>query len=521
MIRADLRQGVRSGLVLGVVVVSLLFLGATTTLSTLIGEGLGVSPPAGLVILLLLLTLWIGAQSARGAHHAELPILQAAIRGAVAGLSAGLIIGLTTYVLIAIHDTGADLRTYLFQVSPAALDLWSMERTPVTAALFHLGISTAGCLLGVAVYRLFRAARARWTLTGRLASARASLAQRTGGFKRNQWTNFALYVLVAAILFITPQRLNNYQNFTLGTVGIYVLMGLGLNIVVGLAGLLDLGYVVFFAVGAYTAALLTAPTPHNLMWNFWLVAPIGIILAAVIGVLLGIPVLRLRGDYLAIVTLGFGEIIRVLLKAESLAGFSNGPRGIPSIGQPSVFGQPFNSDRDFLYMIIVGVVIVIFLTFRLQESRVGRAWIAIREDETVARAMGINTLSAKLLAFGVGAAFAGLGGVLYASRSQFVGPDDFVLMVSINVLAVVIVGGMASVPGVIAGAFVLKGLPEILRELEAYRILAFGALLVVMMILRPEGIIPSRRRRLEMHETEASEEPSLAAAPAAEAGGAP
>lgn len=264
-------------------------------------------------------------------------------------------------------------------------------------------------------------------------------------------------------------------------------------------------------------ALLTAPTPHHILWNFWFVLPIAVGLAAIIGVLLGIPVLRLRGDYLAIVTLGFGEIIRVLLKAEALSGFSNGPRGIPKIGQPVLFGIQF-TERTFMYMIILGVILAIFLTIRLQNSKIGRSWIAIREDETVAQAMGINTLKAKLLAFGIGASFAGLGGALFASRSQFTGPDDFTLMISINVLAVVIVGGMGSIPGVIAGAFVLKGLPEILRDLESYRILAFGALLVVMMIYRPQGLIPSTRRRLTMRADKKPEIPEQAPVPPAQGG---
>jgi branched-chain amino acid transport system permease protein len=277
-------------------------------------------------------------------------------------------------------------------------------------------------------------------------------------------------------------------------------MGLGLNIVVGMAGLLDLGYVVFFAVGAYSVALLTAAKPHNLLWDFWWTVPIAVILSALLGVALGVPVLRLRGDYLAIVTLGFGEIIRVLIRSDALTAFTNGPNGVAAIGQPTLFGQDFNESRDFVYIALVGVVLVIFITLRLQDSRVGRAWIAIREDETVARAMGINTLYYKLLAFGIGATFAGLGGVLYASRNQFTGPEDQTLLVSINVLAVVIVGGMGSIPGVIVGAFILKGIPELLRELDSYRIITFAALLVVMMILRPQGVWPSARRRLEVHE---------------------
>ncbi|MCC6905540.1 MAG: ABC transporter ATP-binding protein [Anaerolineae bacterium] len=309
-----------------------------------------------------------------------------------------------------------------------------------------------------------------------------------------------LQAVLVTILLILPLLMNKYWSYTLGTIGIYVLLGLGLNIVVGLAGLLDLGYVAFFAVGAYTVALLTAPTPFGVEWGFWVVLPIALVLAALAGVLLGVPVLRLRGDYLAIVTLGFGEIIRLLVKSDALTNVSGGPMGVPNIALPRLFGQTLN-DQGFLYLIIVAVLLLIFITGRLQNSRVGRAWIAMREDETVSQAMGINTLAYKLLAFGTGAFFAGLGGLLFASRNQFTAPEDHALLVSINVLSVVIVGGMGSIPGVILGAFVLKGLPEILRELDSYRILAFGALLVVMMIARPEGLWPSDRSRLELHHT--------------------
>jgi branched-chain amino acid transport system permease protein len=314
-----------------------------------------------------------------------------------------------------------------------------------------------------------------------------------------------VYGFLVLFVMTLPLRLDRFGLFTFGTVAIYVLLGLGLNIVVGLAGLLDLGYVVFFAIGAYTVGLLTAPEPHHLNWSFWATIPVGILIAALVGVLLGVPVLRLRGDYLAIVTLGFGEIIRVLSKSDVLSSFSRGPKGVPGIALPQIGGEPI-SQLEFVYLILIGVLIVIFITTRLQDSRIGRAWIAMREDETVAQAMGINTLRYKLLAFGIGAALAGIGGLLFASRNQFTGPDDHTLIVSINVLAVVIVGGMGSIPGVILGAFVLKGLPEILRQLEDYRILAFGALLVVMMILRPEGLWPSARRRMEIHEVEPEEE---------------
>jgi len=233
------------------------------------------------------------------------------------------------------------------------------------------------------------------------------------------------------------------------------------------------------------------------MWNFWIVLPIGIGLAALAGILLGVPVLRMRGDYLAIVTLGFGEIIRILSKSDLLTFLTGGPRGVLNVGGPNFLSQFLSSDISYLYIIILAIFLAIFVTLRLQRSRIGRAWEAMREDETVAGAMGINTLQHKLMAFAIGAAFAGLGGVLFASRNQFTGPEDFNLMVSINVLAVVIVGGMGSIPGVIAGAFVLKGIPEILREMENYRVILFGALLVVMMLIRPEGLFPSSRRKLE------------------------
>lgn len=276
-----------------------------------------------------------------------------------------------------------------------------------------------------------------------------------------------------------------------------MLLGLGLNIIVGLSGQLVLGYVAFFAIGAYTVALLNAPFPHNLMWGFWFAVVIGIVLAAISGLLIGLPIMQLRGDYLAIVTLGFGEIIRVLLKSDLLTSFTGGPRGIQDIHGPTLFGISFASDVDFMYLIILAVALALFVAQRLQNSRVGRGWVAIREDETVARASGVNTVRYKLLALALGAAFAGLGGVLFAARNQFTGPEDHVMMVSINVLCLVIVGGMGSIPGVLLGAFALKGLPEILRELANYRLLAFGSLLVIMMIARPQGLWPVSRPKLD------------------------
>ena len=206
----------------------------------------------------------------------------------------------------------------------------------------------------------------------------------------------------------------------------------------------------------------------------------------------------MRGDYLAIVTLGFGEIIRILVQERCADRLYRRARGASALSAvPACLAINLNTEFFFMYLILAGIMLVAFVTRRLQDSRVGRAWMAMREDEDVAEAMGVNTLKYKLMAFAIGAAFAGLGGAIFASRNQFTGPEDFTLMVSINVLCLVIIGGMGSIPGVVVGALVLKGLPEILRELDEYRMLVFGALLVVMMIVRPEGLWPPKRKRME------------------------
>ncbi|HID64992.1 MAG TPA: ATP-binding cassette domain-containing protein [Anaerolineae bacterium] len=300
-------------------------------------------------------------------------------------------------------------------------------------------------------------------------------------------------------MLVVPPFLGTYWNQVLGSVGIYVLMGLGLNVVVGFAGLLDIGYVAFFAIGAYTLGMLNSPH-FDIYMGFWLVVPIAIGVAAFAGILLGIPVLRMRGDYLAIVTLGFGEIIRLL--SLTLVNFTHGPQGVLKIQAPSILGFEFDSPLLFLYLIIIGCFLTTFVTRRLRDSPVGRAWMAIREDEDAARAMGINTTRYKLLAFATGAAFAGLGGAIFASRQTAIFPLDFTLFVSINVLCIIILGGMGSIPGVIVGSLFLMGLPELLRGVQEYRLLAYGALLVIMMIVRPEGLWPAARRRMELHELE-------------------
>jgi branched-chain amino acid transport system permease protein len=433
------------------------------------------------------------------------------IAGLVAGVSHGLILALFTWVTSSLTDSGAELRKWLVQLTPEAIGLLTAGRPPVEAALVMFAALTAAGVAGALLVQA--SARYRWreSLSGRSSTAREKLltVPAVENFRQYKYSRQILYGIGLLALLAAPFVLGRYWNYTLGTVGIYVMLGLGLNIVVGLAGLLDLGYVAFFAIGAYTVAMLTAPTPHGILMDFWLVLPIGILLAAISGVLLGIPVLRMRGDYLAIVTLGFGEIIRILSKSDALTGFTGGPRGIRAVGGPDLFGLDLSSSLHFMYFIVLGIVLVAFITSRLQHSRVGRAWMAMREDEDVAEAMGIYTLKYKLLAFAIGAAFAGLGGVIFASRNKFTGPEDFTLLVSINVLCLVIIGGMGSIPGVVLGALALKGLPEILRQLDDYRMLVFGGLLIIMMIVRPEGLWPSTRRKMELYEhvEQSSEDP--------------
>jgi branched-chain amino acid transport system permease protein len=464
-------------------------------------------PVLGAWLLLLTIALWGGAMAVRRASTGSGPDDEspawrdALVAGLVAGATNGLAVGIFVGVIAALLENGADLRQWLAQLTPEAIGLLTRGRSPLAAAvvlfLAMTGAGLIGALLAQAAARFRLRALLRNLWNGVLKVFTVPPVQNARQYKHTQK---ALYSLGLVALFALPLMLNQRWNYALGTVGIYVILGLGLNIVVGQAGLLDLGYVAFFAIGAYTAALLTAPEPHGLLLNFWGVLFIAMLVSTFAGVLLGIPVLRMRGDYLAIVTLGFGEIIRILSKSDLLLDFTGGPRGVRDVGGPSLLGYDLNSEFHFMYLILLGIVLVAVITYRLQSSRVGRAWAAMRDDEDVAEAMGIYTLKYKLLAFAIGAAFAGFGGAIFASRNQFTGPEDFTLIVSINVLCLVIIGGMGSIPGVVLGALVLKGLPEVLRQLDEYRMLAFGALLVVMMIVRPEGLWPPTRQSMERYE---------------------
>jgi branched-chain amino acid transport system permease protein len=305
---------------------------------------------------------------------------------------------------------------------------------------------------------------------------------------------------------------------------LYVMLALGLNIVVGFAGLLDLGYIAFYAVGAYLYALLASPH-FGLHLPFWITLPLGFLVAALFGVLLGAPTLKLRGDYLAIVTLGFGEIIRIFLNnLNAPVNITNGPQGINLVDPLRMGGLSFNTHERLLgvdvtgpqkyyYALLALTLGIILLNMRLQDSRIGRAWEAIREDETAARAMGIDTRNIKLLAFAMGASFGGLAGGLFASMQGFISPESFSLLESITVLSMVVLGGMGNIAGVILGAVLLTGLPEVIRftvvpaqqavfgkvivDPEAIRMLLFGLALILVMLLRPAGLWPATLRKRE------------------------
>ncbi len=347
-------------------------------------------------------------------------------------------------------------------------------------AALAIALGTGFGLAGAGVARILLGTM-RW---------RSSLL-RIGAVRRFSLPQLAYLGAIAAALVVVPQVAGLYWNQVLGSIGIYLLMGLGLNIVVGYAGLLDLGYVAFFAIGSYTMAILTSPL-HGIGLDFWLAFPIAAAVGALAGALLGIPVLSLRGDYLAIVTLGFGEIIRIF--SQNLTQLTNGPQGVQAVAQPVLAGRTLVDSKDFLYLISVATLVVAISSLQLARSRIGRAWFALREDEDVARSLGIGAVRYKLLAFAVGALFAGIGGAIFAARQSAIFPGDFTLLVSINVLCLVIIGGMGSVPGVIIGSVILVGVPEVLRETSEFRLVTFGALLVVAMILRPQGMLPHRSR---------------------------
>ena len=400
---------------------------------------------------------------------------------------------------------------FLQRVIPIALDQLSLERDwlyhPIYDGLTWVGaVVVAAVSAGVSLLNTRYGRRVRGSFAG--TGGRSGLAMSP--------VRLIASVVALALLIAAPLLLGSVISEVLGTVMVFALLGIGLNIVVGYAGLLDLGYVFFFALGAYSLALLTGATlnaygipPEPAIsgsLNFYVAIPIVMVIAAAAGLLVGAPVLRLRGDYLALVTLGLGEIVTVLLASPWLVPLVGGPSGMRGITDAAIGGFAFRDPQSFYYLALAFVALAAFVSWRLASSRIGRAWTAMREDEQTADAMGISTTRFKLLAFAIGGAIGSLGGALFAVKIGSLTPASFQVIVSIQVLGLVILGGIGSIPGVLVGALVLVGLPGLLREFEEYRFLAYGAAIVAVMILRPEGLVPNVRRSRELKDEESAQD---------------
>jgi branched-chain amino acid transport system permease protein len=520
-------------------------------------------------VMLMLPPLAIGYLAGRRLQNASLAGRMS--MGALAGAVAGAILGLGL-----LFASAVDLRHIFLRITPALLDFVAFDQDHVVGAVLNvafaavLGAAAAGTgslapryrrpivagLLGIVVmsmlepflrprlqeFELSWLARLLYDQHGLTVAssivvfvlvaaatalyrpARAGVQQRLAAADegtRNmvRWLTFLVGI---GLLLSLPQLAGPLLSQVLVLVGLYVLLGLGLNIVVGYAGLLDLGYVAFYAVGAYLTALLTSPhSAFGLALPFIVALPIVVAGSALVGLLIGAPVLRLRGDYLAIVTLGFGEIARILFLSDALEPWLGGSQGIlqvaPIFGVSAIdlpiLGWRLTGPTLTYYPLLFFSIVAAFVAWRLKYSRTGRAWNAMREDEDVAEATGVSIVNYKLMAFAMGASIGCLGGAVFATHLQSVFPGSFVLNVSITVLAIVILGGMGSIPGVVVGALALIGLPELLREFAEFRLLVYGAVLIIMMLLRPEGLIPDYLRRRELHDEE--DEGALAGSEAA------
>jgi len=491
---------------------------------------------------------------------------QRSYKDLIAGCSVGLVSSAGLTILMVLVQN-FDLRDPLVNWSPQLLDLLSFRRTQVTGMICWLALGAALGTLGGAMHMVSRRARLLiFSVSLSVFSVsvlETFLADLLEGFGLEAFTDFIYYkrggleisgaVLVAilalviplvvggrlkkvktrivelpkeerkkvnllmlfssaGLLLVLPFFLGKITNELLANVGLFVLLALGLNIVVGLAGILDLGYVAFFAVGGYTTAVLTSPNSPGfspeLPWPVALI--VVVVLTGIVGLFIGAPVIRMRGDYLAIVTLGFGEIIRLLFLSDWLSGWFGGAQGITNIPGVDVgFATVKGTDpRSVFLLVLVFCAIAIYVSWRLENSRLGRAWMAIREDEDVAEAMGVNTTNTKLMAFVVGAVLASFSGAIFSAKVGSIFPTSFLMLVSIIILVVVIVGGMGNIAGVIVGALVLIGVlggpkqPGLLQEFSQFKLLIYGALLIWMMLKRPEGLVPNVRRTRELHQEE-------------------
>jgi branched-chain amino acid transport system permease protein len=370
--------------------------------------------------------------------------------------------------------------------------------------------------VGAAIVFVAAAGLSAWS-RGRGRAAR----DRARSFATKSAAGRTIFVaVVAALLIATPILLGKPISETLGTVQVYLLLGLGLNIIVGYAGLLNLGFVVFFAFGAYALALLTGaslntfegpmPPVFSLDLSFYVAMPIVMVLAAVVGMLTAAPALRLRGDYLALVTLGLGQVMTTIVASPWATPLVGGPQGMTGITDAALqigdVRYGFRDPQHFFYLALAFIAIAIFVSYRLANSRIGRGWTAMREDEQIANAMGVSTTRYKLLAFAIGGAIGSVGGALFAVKIGAITPASFEILVSIQTLGVVILGGIGSLPGVVTGALVLIGLPGLLREFEEYRLLVYGAAIVAIMVLRPQGLVPNVRRSRELQEEEKAQD---------------
>jgi branched-chain amino acid transport system permease protein len=568
------RRWARTGALAGIVTIFLALVGLIGGFTDvfLIGDEITF---AGLMLLLPAFAAGVVAATPRveGGERREMPPLEAAIAGAVAAATAGLVFAvavlltnligverirpvflnvspsLTEFVafgqstvvgaaiLIAISSlagalggllrvappairrpvTVAAVATVMFgflqRVIPIALDQLSLERDWLYSSI-HNGLTWVGAAVVAAVSAGVSLLNARFG--GRVRGSLASSIGRERSGPAMSPTRAIASVAAVAILIAAPLLLGSVISEVLGTVMVFALLGIGLNIVVGYAGLLDLGYVFFFALGAYSLALLTGATlnvygvaPEPAIsgdLNFYIAIPIVMMIAAGAGALIGAPVLRLRGDYLALVTLGLGEMVTVLVRSPWLVPLVGGPSGMRGITDAAIGSFAFRDPQRFYYLALAFVGLAAFLSWRLASSRIGRAWTAMREDEQTADAMGISTTRFKLLAFAIGGAIGSLGGALFAVKIGSLTPASFEVIVSIQVLGLVILGGLGSIPGVLVGALVLVGLPGLLREFEEYRFLAYGAAVVAVMVLRPQGLVPNVRRSRELKDEERAQD---------------
>ncbi len=570
-----LRRSLRLGLIGGFVVV---YLGAVGMLESFQARPI-ITGIVQFSTLLMFITIGgFGFLAGRPGKHGE-PAQPALVAGVTTGAVAGLFVGLFVILIdLLVNGRGLDVRSMFTSISPALLDILTPGgAVSIGAAILTASGAVAGVVFG-SLHLLSRRMRSvvttsllaaligalgaplfkvmfdglnipnRWlferdgiTVIGavvvtvlfgllrygstRVGGARQAILKLPGTNDRN--IKVITVVLSTAGIAALPWIVNENISSVLGFVGVYILLGLGLNIVVGYAGLLDLGYVAFYAVGAYSVAILTATTSYLVganvnapapagFTNFWVAIPITLVIAVVIGLAIGAPVLRLRGDYLAIVTLGFGEIIRTLVLSDWLKPKMGGPQGITNVAAIPFFGLDTRNAQILYYLIYAFAGLAFFIAVRLKVSRVGRAWAAMREDEDIAEGMGISVIKYKLLAFAAGAAIGCLGGAFFAAKLSVANPGSFGLLVSINVLAVVVLGGIGSIPGVVVGSLVLVGLPELLREFGEFRLHIYGAILIAIMIIKPEGLIPDKRRALELHQDDHQPEKAVTSAAATE-----